>query len=302
MVNFGVISQVESCNALTQYDGINLSNLGSYIKSVNNIPLLSELEEAHFFKEYKIFGNVEAARSLVMAHLKLVVKIAKEHSGYGLPQEDLIQEGNVGLMLAVKNFDPDHGVRLASYAAIWIKSEIQEYILSNWRLVKIGATKGLRKLFFNLRRLQRELHGQSKLEQKVEIAKILGVEESEVDRAIGWFSGGDIKLVSQSDMMDNNGDSFISELLVIEDGSLPEALVDEKKRHTNLPLMLKAAMACLNERESQVISRRFLADNPSTLGDISLDMGLSIERVRQIEVSALKKIKKNSPSLKEYID
>ena len=160
-----------------------LGNLRAYIREVNSVPMLSGDREAHCVRELRGAGSIEAARELVLSHLRLVAKIAREHAGYGLAQEDLIQEGNVGLMLAVKKFDPGHGVRLAAYAAVWIRSEIQEYILSNWRVVKIGSAKGLRKLFFNLRRLQEKLHGLPRLRQKAEIAGLLNVDEDEVERA-----------------------------------------------------------------------------------------------------------------------
>ena len=231
-----------------------------------------------------------------------MVKIAKEHSGYGLPQEDLIQEGNLGLMVAVKNFDPNRGVRLAAYAAIWIKSEIQEYILNNWRLVKIGSAKGLRKLFFNLRRLQKELHGKSRLEQKAEIAKLLGVEESEVEKAIGWFSGGEVKLVGKADQDVDEGSAAIADYLPAEDSGRPEEVVGRNRRESLLPSALRNALSCLSERERLVVKARFLQEPPATLSELSLELGVSLERVRQIEVAGLKKLKIAAPSLRGYID
>lgn len=268
-----------------------LSNLGAYSRYVNSLPMLTAEQERELADRLKLEGSLDAAKELIMSHLRFVVKIAKEHSGYGLPQEDLIQEGNVGLMLAVKKFDASFGVRLAAHAAIWIRSETQEYILSNWRMVKIGASKGLRKLFFNLRKTQLALHGESDLDKKEEVAKLLGVSDDEVDRAIEWFSGGDVALLdSPSDEpLGSYGSSVF--LLPGPDEMEPEHAVEELDRVGKLPRAIAAAMASLTDRERGVVSSRYYSDPPKTLAVISHELSVSIERVRQIEAAALRKMK-----------
>lgn len=271
-----------------------LSNLGAYTRYVNSLPMLTEEREHELAGQLKLNGSLDAAKELILSHLRFVVKIAKEHSGYGLPQEDLIQEGNVGLMLAVKKFDASFGVRLSSYAAIWIRSEIQEYILSNWRMVKIGASKGLRKLFFNLRKIQLSLHGESDLDKKEKVAQLLGVSNDEVERAIEWFSGGDVALLDQS--ADEPIDSSSSTVFLLP-GPVemePERAVEDLERTGKLPRAIDAAMSLLTDRERDVVYARYYSDPQKTLSTISRELSVSIERVRQIEVAALKKMKASS--------
>lgn len=275
-----------------------LGNLGAYVKQVNSIPMLTAEREAQLAEEL-LGGSIAAAKELVMAHLRLVVKIAREHSGYGMPQEDLIQEGNVGLMMAVKKFDPARGARLASYAAIWIKSEMQEYILSNWRIVKIGSAKGLRKLFFNLRRLQEQLHGSSRLSQRDEIAKILGVEAAEVDKAIQWFSGGEVGILEGADEPEE-GRAFLA--LAADESGEPESIALEAQARVRFPAALRTAIENLPERERRVILARYPSHGePATLGKIASELGVSLERVRQIEAAALKRMREQSGGLKAWL-
>lgn len=275
-----------------------LGNLAAYSRHVNALPMLSEQEEAGLAEALRDTGSLEAAKALVLSHLRLVVKIAKEHSGYGLAQEDLIQEGNVGLMLAVKKYDLSRGVRLAAYAAIWIRSEIQEYVLSNWRTVKIGSAKGLRKLFFNLRRLQEALHGQSRLSQRDQIAKLLDVEPHEVDKAMQWFAGGDVPLVVESEADDE------PKVLALPapENSEPDMAAQNAEKASRLLAEVSQSLAQLSPRERQVVSARYLDnDQPSTLAELSIELGVSLERVRQIEAAALKKMRATSPGLSQWL-
>lgn len=277
-----------------------LGNLGAYIKQVNSIPMLTLEREAHLAKELQGQGSIAAAKELVLAHLRLVVKIAREHAGYGMSQEDLIQEGNVGLMLAVKKFDSSRGARLASYAAIWIKSEIQEYILSNWRMVKIGSSKGLRKLFFNLRRLQEQLHGSSRLEQREEIAKLLGVEAAEVDKAVQWFSGGEVGIVDAASDEPEAERALLA--IAADEAGGPEQLMSDAQARTRFPKALEVAVQRLPEREKKVILARFPSHGePATLGSLAVNLGVSMERVRQIEASALRRMREQSGDLKAWL-
>jgi RNA polymerase sigma-32 factor len=277
-----------------------LGNISSYVRQVNLIPMLEPERELECVAALRDTGSLEAAKELVLSHLRLVVKIAREHSGYGLQQEDLIQEGNVGLMLAVKKFDPSRGVRLAAYAAIWIRSEIQEYVLSNWRIVKIGSAKGLKKLFFNLRRLQEELHGMSRLRQKQEIAALLSVEEDEVERAVQWFAGGETALLP-SDGEREAGES--GQVLLASDSTRPDYAIEASDWAKKLPGRISLAMESLSDREREVVHSRYLAgEASSTLAELALRLGVSIERVRQIEVGALKKMRDGSACLDNFRD
>lgn len=277
-----------------------LRDLRSYVREVNGFPMLSAEREEHCVRALRELGSIEAAKELVLSHLRLVAKIAREHAGYGLPQEDLIQEGNVGLMLAVKKFEPSHGVRLAAYASVWIRSEIQEYVLSNWRMVKIGSAKGLRKLFFNLRRLQEELHGLPRLRQKTEIAALLRVEEDEVESAVQWFAGGEARLVEPEADQEGHG---AAPVLPAPEASRPDRAAEEREREWKLPQKIKLAMDALDPREREVVGARHPASGKaSTLGELACRLGVSIERVRQIEAAALKKMRHGPARLSEFLD
>lgn len=277
-----------------------LSNLSAYARYVNGLPMMLPEDEFAHARALRDEGSLVAAKALVMSHLRLVVKIAREHSGYGLAQEDLIQEGNVGLMLAVKKFNPELGVRLAAYAAIWIKSEIQEYILSNWRLVRIGSAKSLKKLFFNLRKLQEQTHGVPRLRQKEEIARLLGVEESEVEKAMQWFSGGEVPILEASAESEEVFEAKY--VLPAPQAQQPEMLSEVREWEEKIPQKLRDALRCLDARESSIITARYLGDEGSaTLSSLAKKWDVSIERVRQIEVAALHKMREDNPGLRAFI-
>lgn len=262
-----------------------VDGLGAYIRFAKNQPMLTEEEEQDLALKLQQKNDLEAAKRLILSHLRVVIKIANEHKGYGLPQEDLIQEGNIGLMKAVRRFEPGKGARLVSYASLWIKAEIQEFILSNWRLVKIGAGKGLKKLFFNLRKLQATLHGRSRLEQKEEIMKTLGVSAEEFDRAQEWFAGDAVSL----DETMPEGGSPLS--LPAPTKTIPEQALSEQQANEWKARAAQDALGALNDRERQVITARLLQEKSKTLSELADQLNVSVERVRQIEVAALKKMK-----------
>lgn len=276
-----------------------LANISRYSRHVNSLPMMEAEREVACARRLRDAGDLASAKELIFSHLRLVVKIAREHAGYGLPQEDLIQEGNVGLMRAVKRFDPEQGVRLAAYAAIWIKSEIQEYILNNWRLVRIGSAKGLKKLFFNLRRLQEKLHGTPRLRQKNEIAKLLGVESDEVERAVQWFAGGEVPLLESPTEEGAEGVSHLA--LPAPAGLEPEAAAIDSQRERILPERLREALTLLNERERSIVSARYLNEPAATLAELSKQWCVSLERVRQIEAAALRKLREAQPQLQALL-
>lgn len=279
-----------------------LDSVAAYARHVNAIAMLTPEREMLLAKDLRASGSMEAAKEMVLSHLRLVVKIAREHGGYGLAQEDLIQQGNVGLMLAVKKFDPDQGARLASYAAIWIKSEIQEYILSNWRVVKIGAAKGLRKLFFNLRKLQERLHGSSRLAQRDSIAELLGVERDEVDRAMQWFAGGDSPLLEEDSGEEGGGGGPARISLPSPASAEPDWQAHEADARRRFPAQLARAVEGLPPRESRVLQARYLQDGPPlTLAELGRELGVSPERVRQIESAALRRVRESSPQLRDWL-
>lgn len=259
-----------------------LNDLGAYIRRVAMAPMLTPEREVELARRLKLENDVEAAKEMVLSHLRLVVKLAREYRGYGLPQEDLIQEGNVGLMKAVKRFDPDHGARLSSYASLWIRAQMQEFILSNWRIVKIGASKGLKKLFFNLRSLKEKVGEGEALSRPDDIAKLLGVTEDEVRQAQIWFAGEPVSLA--------DGEEGGAQLMApLSQG--PESQAALAQRERLIPQMAQQALSGLNERERLIIEGRFMSDPQQTLGQLAERFGISLERVRQIEAQALKKMK-----------
>lgn len=265
-----------------------VSDARAYLNYVNSFPMLDAEREALLAKRLRFENDLAAAKELIFAHLRLVVKIARDFSGYGLPQEDLVQEGNVGLMKAVKRFDPDMGARLSTYATLWIKAEIQEYILENWRLVKIGASKGLRKLFFNLRKLQGELRDRLSSERVDMIASELSVEKGEVVSAQEWFSGD---TVSMSDVDGDGAPSFD----LPSHSAGPDRLLEFKESAEQIPALVKGAVSALPERERLIVERRWLAvgEKKPTLGEMAREFGVSTERVRQMEVRALLLLREN---------
>ena len=265
-----------------------LGSLDAYISAANRFPLLTEAEEKDFAQRFRAAGDVEAARALVLSHLRLVIAVARGYLGYGLPHADLIQEGNVGLMKAVKRFDPDRGVRLVSFAIHWIKAEIHEYILRNWRLVKIATTKAQRKLFFNLRSMKSSLATLNADEVQV-VAKQLGVKPEEVVEMETRITGGDVSLEASSDDEDERF-APIAYLADLRDE--PAQALERKQMARMQDEGLKTALANLDERSRRIIERRWLTEGESsTLHELAAEYGVSAERIRQIEAKAMQKMK-----------
>ena len=263
-------------------------SLDQYIQSVNRMPMLSEQQEVELATRLRDEGDVDAARQLVMSHLRVVVAIARGYLGYGLPHADLIQEGNIGLMKAVKRFDPTRGVRLVSFAIHWIKAEIHEYILKNWRLVKIATTKAQRKLFFNLRGMKKD----STTLQPAEVQSIaaqLGVKPEEVVEMETRLTGRDIPLDAGSD----DEDERFAPIAYLPD---PHAEPSEQVEQAQLARLqdsgLRDALASLDERSRAIVQRRWLAEGDSaTLHELAAEYGVSAERIRQIEAKAMQKMR-----------
>ena len=263
-------------------------SLDQYIQSVNRMPMLSEQQEVDLATRLRDEGDVDAARQLVMSHLRVVVAIARGYLGYGLPHADLIQEGNIGLMKAVKRFDPTRGVRLVSFAIHWIKAEIHEYILKNWRLVKIATTKAQRKLFFNLRGMKQD----SSTLQPAEVQSIatqLGVKPEEVVEMETRLTGRDIPLDAGSDDEDER---FAPIAYLPDPHAEPSELVEQAELAHLQDSGLRDALASLDERSRAIVQRRWLAEGDSaTLHELAAEYGVSAERIRQIEAKAMQKMR-----------
>lgn len=262
-----------------------LDNIGAYRRYVQSLPILTAEEEQALAKELKLNGSLEAAQKLVLSQLRMVVKIAENYRGYGLPEQDMIQEGNIGLMKAVKNFDPLRKVRLYSYAMVWVKAEIQVYVLQNWKMVKLASTKAMKKLFFGLRSSQNELmeFGVPKGQMSKIIAEKMGVLEEEVREAQSYF--GD-EVVSLSETTEDG--------IVVYDVPSPDLVEDiVEKTHDGAIMKKRLALAWsqLLPREQEVLEKRFFSDEKITHKDMAKKMGISGERVRQIEAHALEKLK-----------
>lgn len=265
------------------------ANLQTYVHSVNSIPLLTLEQERELGERLYYEQDVDAARQLVMAHLRFVVHIARSYSGYGLPQADLIQEGNVGLMKAVKRFNPEKGVRLVSFAVHWIKAEIHEYVLRNWRIVKVATTKAQRKLFFNLRSQKKKLNWLNQNEAQA-VADTLGVEVREVHEMESRLTGRDMTF----DPLDADDDdsSYVAPANYLEDVRYDPALRYEKE-HTaeSESSSLYSALKLLDERSQDILQQRWLSDEKATLHQLADKYGVSAERIRQLEKNAMNKIK-----------
>jgi RNA polymerase sigma-32 factor len=268
----------------------NLGNLDAYISAVNRLPMLTHDEEISLAKRLKDQADLGAAERLVMSHLRLVVSIARGYLGYGLPHGDLIQEGNIGLMKAVKRFDPDQGVRLVSYAMHWIKAEMHEYILKNWRLVKVATTKAQRKLFFNLRSHKTGLDAMTPA-QIDQLAKTLDVKREEVIEMETRLSGRDIALESPTDDED---DKFAPIAYLSSEASEPTRVLEAEQVTRLQSEGLEEALSKLDARSRRIIESRWLANDDgsgATLHTLAAEFGVSAERIRQIEAAALKKMK-----------
>jgi RNA polymerase sigma-32 factor len=263
-------------------------SLESYVQTVNAFPILTQQQETDLGRRLRQTGDVDAARQLVLSHLRVVVAIARGYLGYGLPQADLIQEGNIGLMKAVKRFDPERGVRLVSFAVHWIRAEMHEFILRNWRIVKVATTKAQRKLFFNLRSLKRGVGGLGVEEVKA-IAKQLHVKPEEVVEMETRLGGQDVAL-EPSAADDDEAYAPIA-YLAAEDAEPAQVLEDEETSQLRSAGLVRA-LETLDPRSRRIIEARWLAEKDSaTLHDLAAELGVSAERVRQIEVKALAKMK-----------
>ncbi|WP_188630921.1 RNA polymerase sigma factor RpoH [Oceanisphaera marina] len=265
-------------------------SLEAYIQAVNTIPVLSAEEEKSLAERLYNESDLSSARQMIMSHLRFVVHIARSYSGYGLPQADLIQEGNIGLMKAVKRFDPNVGVRLVSFAVHWIKAEIHEYVLRNWRVVKVATTKAQRKLFFNLRKSKKRLGWFNQAEVEM-VAENLGVQPSEVLEMESRMSAQDQAFDLASD--DDDKDTSFSPVHYLQDhGSDVAEKVEEDNWEQTANRRLRAALATLDDRSQHIIQARWLdEDDKTTLQTLADEYGVSAERIRQLEKSALKKLK-----------
>jgi RNA polymerase sigma-32 factor len=281
-----------------------LGNLDAYISAANRIALLTPEEELDYARRLRTHGDLDAAGKLVLSHLRLVIAISRKYLGYGLPQGDLIQEGNIGLMKAVKRFDPDQGVRLVSYAMHWIKAEIHEYILKNWRMVKVATTKAQRKLFFNLRSMKQSLkdeaedsntHRNTLTPSEVDsLARTLNVKREEVLEMETRMSGGDVALDPQTD---DNEESFAPIAYLADETSEPSQVLEARSRDWLAGDGIAMALNALDERSRRIVEERWLKVNDDntggmTLHDLAAEYGVSAERIRQIEVAAMKKMRK----------
>ena len=262
-------------------------NLGAYINAVHQIPILTPEQEQELAHRYTDDGDVEAARLLVMSHLRFVIHIARSYSGYGLPQADLIQEGNVGLMKAVKRFDPNKGVRLVSFAVHWIKAEIHEFVIRNWRIVKVATTKAHRKLFFNLRSLKKT-NNQLTLEEAEAIAKDLNVTVKQVLEMESRLTSYDASFEAQSDDED---EGRYAPQYYLEDEANPADMIEDADWEESNNTALMEAMEELDERSRDIVQQRWLNEQKATLHELAAEYNISAERVRQIEKNAMDKIK-----------
>lgn len=264
-------------------------SLDTYIQSVNRIPMVSAEEERELALRYREEGDLDAARQLVMSHLRFVVRVARGYNGYGLPLADLIQEGNIGLMKAVKRFDPSIGVRLVSFAVHWVRAEMHEYILRNWRIVKIATTKAQRKLFFNLRSMKKRL-GWLNSEEVDAVAKDLGVSSKDVIEMERRMSNYDASF--DGIVTDDEDENIYAPVAYLEDKSAgPEEQLEFSQADDLQQERLQYAIAALDDRSRDIIAKRWLTDNKATLHELAAEYDVSAERIRQIENNAMKKLR-----------
>jgi RNA polymerase sigma-32 factor len=263
-------------------------NLGAYINTISQIPILTPEQEKELAERYFYDGDVDAARELVLSHLRFVVHIARSYAGYGLPQGDLIQEGNVGLMKAVKRFDPTMGVRLVSFAVHWIKAEIHEFVIRNWRIVKVATTKAQRKLFFNLRSLKKSSRKLT-LQEAEDIARDLNVTAAQVLEMEGRLTAYDASFEAQAE---DDEEGRVAPVMYLEDTRFdPAREVEEAdwEEHSNRALV--KAMGKLDDRSRSILKRRWLDDEKATLHELAAEYKVSAERIRQLEKNAMEKIR-----------
>jgi RNA polymerase sigma-32 factor len=281
-----------------------IGNLDAYISAVHRIPLLTPQEEADFARRLRDTGDLEAAGRLVLSHLRLVVSVSRQYLGYGLAQGDLIQEGNVGLMKAVKRFDPEQGVRLVSYALHWIRAEIHEYILKNWRMVKVATTKAQRKLFFNLRSMKQGMkaaaaegdthRGTLSPDEVTTVARKLNVKREEVLEMETRMSGGDVALEPQTS--DDGEESYAPIAYLADEASEPTRVLEARHRDALSGDGIGRALEVLDARSRRIVEERWLKVNDDssggmTLHELAAEYGVSAERIRQIEAAAMKKMR-----------
>ncbi|WP_323017786.1 RNA polymerase sigma factor RpoH [Castellaniella sp.] len=264
-----------------------LGSIEAYIGVVNRLPLLTAEHESDLGRRLRDGNDLEAARELILSHLRLVVSVARQYLGYGLAHADLIQEGNIGLMKAVRRFDPDRGVRLVSFAVHWIRAEIHEYVVRNWRLVKIATTKAQRKLFFNLRRMRPD--GQTLAPDQIsDIARELNVRPEDVSEMEVRLSGGDCALEAQAD----DEDRYAPIAWLADDSQEPAQILARRRMDSLQSQGLADALDTLDDRSRHIVQARWLADDgATTLHELAAEYGVSAERIRQIESAALKKLK-----------
>ncbi len=263
-------------------------SLESYVQAVNRFPLLTPEQEATYARRYRDTGDLEAARELVVSHLRVVVAVSRGYQGYGLPQSDLIQEGNIGLMKAVKRFDPERGVRLVSFAVHWIRAEIHEFILRNWRIVKVATTKAQRKLFFNLRSLKQSFNTLGTEDVKA-VARQLGVKPEEVVEMETRLTGRDVAIEPTGD---DEEESFAPIAYLAAENAEPGRLLEHEETARLQARGLERAITSLDARSRRIIEARWLAGKESaTLHDLAAEFGVSAERIRQIEAKAFVKMK-----------
>ena len=264
-----------------------LGNLDAYIQSVKALPLLSQAEETDLARQLKYENNLDAAKKLILSHLRVVVSVARGYIGYGLPQADLIQEGNIGLMKAVRRFDPERGVRLVSFAIHWIRAEMHEYVLRNWRLVKVATTKAQRKLFFNLRSMK-EGHGPMSADEVTRMAKELGVKREDVTEMETRLDGYDFSL----EPTDDEDNAYAPIAYLTSNALTPDRQLEFKQTQQLQDNVLQEAMQSLDERSRRIIEARWLKeDDTATLHELAAEYGVSAERIRQIEQKAFQKMR-----------
>ena len=294
-----------------------IGNIDAYISAVHRLPLLTQQEETDFARRLRDHGDLEAAGRLVLSHLRLVVSVSRQYLGYGLPQGDLIQEGNVGLMKAVKRFDPEQGVRLVSYALHWIRAEIHEYILKNWRMVKVATTKAQRKLFFNLRSMKQGMKASSvdgdthrgtlSPGEVATMAARLNVKHEEVREMETRMSGGDVALEPQTN--EDGEESYAPIAYLADESSEPTRVLEARHRDALSGDGIGRALDALDARSRRIVEERWLKVNDDssggmTLHELAAEYGVSAERIRQIEAKAIRKLKHPSRSdkLRTYLD
>ena len=276
------------------------ASLDAYVRSIGQVPMLEAEDERNLARRLRDYGDIEAARKLVLSHLRLVVSIARGYLGYGLPLADLVQEGNIGLMKAVKHFDPEIGGRLASFAVHWIKSEIHDYVIRNWRVVKVATTKAQRKLFFKLRQNKKHL-GWFTENERAAVASDLGVSSQDVAEMETRLAGQDVGFDLENDDSHTSA-GLLAPAAYLADENSDFARSFENIDYENFELrQLHKALAQLDERSRHVVQRRWLDEHKATLSDLSQELGVSMERVRQIENAALKRIKLDLKSADEAL-